>query len=226
MSYLEIYRWLNTYMKYKEYKLGVQVPIATDIDSIIKCWEVRSGNRKCPYFLKRCAHCSSEFTVKYKNKASIKYCSRKCVDDAKRGQKNWWGYKIGDALRGIPKTQEHIMAASRARKGVPSLSLRGEKHFGWKGDKAGYSSMHDWVRLRFPCPENCQKCGRKNYKIHHVPSNGKEYDTNYLHLSNKSGQYTRSLEDWWYVCPKCHSALDRGRNSIKKRFNHKVSDTL
>lgn len=205
-------------MKYKEYKHGFQVPVATDISFIVAVWVERSGTRLCPYFRKKCAQCSKEFVVKHKNKAVIKYCSHRCATDAKIGKKNWWGYKIGNALRGVPKSPEHIIAASTARKGVPSLSIRGENHHSWKGNNVGYSSMHDWIRLRLPCPATCTKCGVANYKIHHTMSNGNTYDTNYLHLSNKSGQYTRQLEDWWYVCPKCHSAHDRGRDSIKKRF--------
>ncbi len=65
----------------------------------------------------------------------------------------------------------------------------------WKGSKAGYGAIHDFVRSRKKKPKWCQYCKKR-------PA---------LDLSNKSGKYKRNLNDWDYLCRKCHMDKD-GRN--------------
>lgn len=61
-----------------------------------------------------------------------KFCTKKCSHIARRGKKNWWGYKIGNALRGKPKSPEHIQAVLKALEGKRN-PLKGEKSPLWKG---------------------------------------------------------------------------------------------
>ena len=67
-----------------------------------------------------------------------------------------------------------------------------EKNGQWKGDDVGYSSLHDWIRMRLIKPLVCQHCGIR------LP-----YD-----LANKNGNYVRDLSEWWWLCRKCHMELD------------------
>jgi len=71
----------------------------------------------------------------------------------------------------------------------------GENNPSYKGDAVGYEAVHIWVRKRKPQPKGCEFCGKD------AP----------LDLANKSGKYSRELNDWNYLCRKCHMDSD-GRN--------------
>lgn len=78
---------------------------------------------------------------------------------------------------------------------------RGEKNPMYKGDEAGYAARHDWVRSRKAKPELCECCGL-------VPP---------LDLANISGEYKRDLDDWEYLCRRCHMMNDGRIEAIRKR---------
>lgn len=63
----------------------------------------------------------------------------------------------------------------------------------WKGHYVGYRSLHIWVRKRKPKPNRCQKCGKKQ---------------DYLELANISGEYKRNINDYVYLCVRCHKEMD------------------
>lgn len=164
--------------------------------------------------IKNCPQCKSTFSVYGLKQISKRYCSRECFFQSRRGTKNWWGYKIGDALRGKPKSSLHIERVAQALRGKPHLGARDQHHPHWKGNAVGYCGVHDWVRLRLPVFSNCSFCEIPNRII--IDKRG--VARNYLHLANLSGTYKRELEDWTYLCPPCHSYHDKNRNSIKKVF--------
>ena len=166
---------------------------------------------------KECIFCRKVFLIKNNPKSTQKYCNDKCYWASKVGESHSWGDKISKALKGIPKSPEHIANVIKANTGKTHPSLRGSNHHNWRGDKVGYSSLHDWVRLRLPPPVECKHCCIKNKKI--IQKNG--INISYLHLANLNGLYKRDLSDWVYLCPKCHSELDRGRNSIEKIFKER-----
>lgn len=58
---------------------------------------------------------------------------------------------------------------------------------------AKYNAIHEWIRKRKQKPELCEKC-----KIN------KPYD-----LANLSGNYKRDVQDYLWLCRKCHYHLDR-----------------
>lgn len=76
-----------------------------------------------------------------------------------------------------------------------------EKHPRWKGDKVGYGALHDWIRKHKGTPSTCEECGKENLF-------GMK-----IHWANISGNYKRDLNDWRRLCVKCHSHLDRNRNT-------------
>ena len=71
----------------------------------------------------------------------------------------------------------------------------------WKGDNVGYFALHSWARARLTKPKMCDRC-RKN----------EAHD-----LANISGLYKRDLNDWEYLCRKCHMTED-GRMKNLKQF--------
>lgn len=76
----------------------------------------------------------------------------------------------------------------------------------WKGDKVGYTSLHEWVARHKKKPKLCEEC-KKN----------KPYD-----LANISGNYKRDIRDFQWLCRKCHMAKDgRLKNFVNSRRNKK-----
>jgi len=70
----------------------------------------------------------------------------------------------------------------------------------WKGDNAGYGALHDWIKRYKPKPEKCERC-----KI------SEPFD-----IANISGKYFRDLNDFEWLCRKCHMTKD-GRLEIFAR---------
>lgn len=77
------------------------------------------------------------------------------------------------------------------------IHVRDEEHHLWKGSTAGYGAIHSWVRRRKPKPYFCEQCGQ-------APPRD---------LANISQKYKRDVDDFEWLCRKCHMLKD-GR--IKK----------
>lgn len=74
-----------------------------------------------------------------------------------------------------------------------------EKNPAWKGDEAGYTALHNWVRRRLGKASKCVNG--------HI---AKQY-----YWANISGEYKRDLSDWHEFCCSCNH-LDGIR--IHERF--------
>ena len=64
----------------------------------------------------------------------------------------------------------------------------------WKGDRVGRSALHRWVKRRIPKPDLCVRCKKRKP----------------MDLSNTGHTYKRNLEDWEWLCKKCHVIKDGG----------------
>lgn len=71
-------------------------------------------------------------------------------------------------------------------------SIVGKRHHLWKGDNVTYAPLHKWVRLHKPKPLLCQRCGIKKL----------------LEVANISGSYKRDVDDYIWICRKCHLQSD------------------
>jgi hypothetical protein len=74
----------------------------------------------------------------------------------------------------------------------------GEGNPMWKGDLVGINALHDWVKWwkeRTPC----EMCGKSSYD-----------------LCNISGEYKRDLNDFRWLCRKCHMISDGRLDSLLK----------
>jgi len=79
-------------------------------------------------------------------------------------------------------------------------------------EKILYPALHKWLRERKPKPELCEFC--------------KERDA--IHLAKITKYYTRDINNYRYLCAKCHSKWDRihptgqkvptTRNGIKNKI--------
>lgn len=92
-----------------------------------------------------------------------------------------------------PKSEEH-----KRKLGIAHLGNRNSQ---WKGNKVGYVSMHNWVRRHKPKPELCEDCQLK-------PP---------MDLANISQKYKRDLNDFEWICRKCHMIKDKRRKNLIER---------
>lgn len=76
-------------------------------------------------------------------------------------------------------------------------SKLGNRNPAWKGDAVTNKCLHRWVEEQIGRPDSCTKCGKK----------GK------VDLANKSELYLRDLDDWEWLCRKCHMDSD-GRLAV------------
>jgi hypothetical protein len=72
-----------------------------------------------------------------------------------------------------------------------------ESHLGnksplWKGDKVGYKRLHAWIRKNKSKPEFCEECNINK------PSD----------VANISGEYKRDINDYRWLCRRCHLIQD------------------
>lgn len=77
----------------------------------------------------------------------------------------------------------------------------------WKGDKVGKSAVHRWVKSRKTKPEVCEHC-----KIKEATD-----------LSSTNHTYTRNLNEWEWLCRKCHVKKDGGSWKPKKYANTRTT---
>jgi len=73
------------------------------------------------------------------------------------------------------------------------LSKLGQKNPNWIGDAIkSKTAIHNWIRRRMPKPVMCPRCGER-------PA---------LDLANKSGSYHRDVNDFEWLCRRCHMLSD------------------
>jgi len=70
---------------------------------------------------------------------------------------------------------------------------KGNKNPNWKGDNAGKNAFHKWISDNKPKPLFCEICNEKEPRD----------------LANmKNHKYTRSPNDYKWLCVSCHRKFD------------------
>jgi hypothetical protein len=83
-----------------------------------------------------------------------------------------------------------------------SLCKKGEKAYNWTVKNVSYSTLHKWVNRWKLKPDGCENCGKVK---------------NRMSWANIDHKYRRLLEDYIFLCPKCHGQYDK-LNNLRK--NH------
>lgn len=73
-----------------------------------------------------------------------------------------------------------------------STKKKNEKHPLWKGDDVSYTGLHLWIAKNKQKPDVCEMC------CFYEPK----------HVANISGEYKRDVNDYQWLCPKCHGLYD------------------
>lgn len=69
---------------------------------------------------------------------------------------------------------------------------KGSKHGLWTGEKPKYNTLHIWINRNKPHSKFCKICGRKKK----------------TEAANISGQYKRDINDFEWLCRRCHMITD------------------
>jgi len=77
--------------------------------------------------------------------------------------------------------------------------LHGENNPKWKGAQVEYRGLHNWIEYHKQWTGICQMCG-------FIAIKRRELD-----LANISGNYYRNVNDFMWLCKKCHKRFDRGK---------------
>ena len=83
-----------------------------------------------------------------------------------------------------------------------SKKMMSENNPMWKGDKAGLDAIHIWVLRNKPKPKVCEICKKAKPKD----------------LANISQKYHREVNDFEWLCRRCHMIKD-GRLEKLKMLN-------
>lgn len=149
--------------------------------------------------VERTCVCGATFTTTTKRieEGRGKHCSKAC-SYANRTRRSGLKYVIRVHNRAWIKPGQRLSPESEFKPG--------ERPHNWKGDAAGYDSLHDWVRRHRGRAQDqpCEQCG----------------DTERRHeWANLSHEYRRDLDDWAVLCKPCHGQYDRGHlGAIARRF--------
>lgn len=104
-------------------------------------------------------------------KCKVKFCSRLCYYQHKK--ENYYPGQYKHGHKGLSDSEN------------PN----------WKGDKAGYTSIHQWLYLRLGKPNICAHCSSAKKK---------RYE-----WANINKKYKRNLSDWIRLCASCHRKYDK-----------------
>lgn len=193
-----------------------------------ECRYKYGGRRKSKqevYYICKCGKEFKTFEFKIRVGKGI-YCSKACMYKYSvrptgltyvKHKENPTSFKVGHnawnkGLAGLGICKPNIGSIKKGeRRGVATEFKIGEfvdnKNQKWKGDDVGYSSLHEWVKRRIEKPNSCAFCGVSGKRIE---------------LANKSYQYRRDIDDWLWLCKKCHVKYDMASGfwgSARKKFN-------
>ena len=82
-----------------------------------------------------------------------------------------------------------------------SISKLNENNPMWKSFGVGMTGLHKWIKSRKIKPQQCEKCG---------------IITNKLDLANISQEYKRDINDFEWLCRKCHMLSDGRLHNLKQ----------
>src|SRR3990167_5514729 len=81
-------------------------------------------------------------------------------------------------------------------KGLKLPQSSGENNLMWKGDNAGYFTIHSWLKRHFGKANKCENpnCKKISNRFHWAKLKGK--------------RYIHKRENFWMLCSSCHTIYD------------------
>jgi hypothetical protein len=125
-------------------------------------------------------------------------------EESKELLRQYYGEK--NSQFGKPKSEE---VKQKIREAVS-----GEKNGSWKGNKVKMPSLHEWIRNHKPKPKFCEKCKKE-----------KPFE-----VANISGKYKRDINDFKWLCRRCHmkgdGRIDKGKKRLKLSSVSKIKEII
>ena len=87
------------------------------------------------------------------------------------------------------------------------IRMNGQKHWGWKGDKASYSAIHKWLVSNYGIANKCE-----NIHCQQLPSDRYEY------ALITGSTHTHNREAYKMLCRPCHGSYDSRLNKLNVRL--------
>lgn len=159
-----------------------------------------------------CLVCGGQFYCPPSRKAigHGKYCSTKCMGEAKKGKKDPnLTYKLPKGNvpwnKGRGRRDTFCGNCGQALSVLDSQGGQGTRFCSREcaynaarlpDDQLGYSGIHNRVRERYGAPSECEHCGTT--------------DSPKFEWANISGEYRLDREDWARLCCQCHRRYDFG----------------
>ena len=133
--------------------------------------------------------------------------------------KPWLGKKLtfniwNKGLKGKYKTSEEtknkisLKLKGRIPKNLESINANknGDGNPMWKGNNVKYSALHTYIRKYKPKGFICEECGKIKKLV----------------IANISGNYLRDINDYKWLCQKCH--INNDLNEIRLGIRNKRKD--
>jgi len=89
-----------------------------------------------------------------------------------------------------------------------AIKQMGDKNPMWKGDDVGYLALHEWIRKNKPKPKFCEICKVK-------PP---------IDLANISKKYKRDINDFEWICRRCHMKKDGRLKRLHRKKIKKIKE--
>jgi hypothetical protein len=143
-------------------------------------------------------------TIEHKNKINTPERARKISESLKRL------YKNGERIcwtKGKKLSNEHKL-------NIKNSCKYGEKNKSWKGENAGYFSIHDWIKKYFGKANKCEN--RENDVLNFTCSNKSNI---FQWAKKRNHRYSRLIEDYYQLCVSCHSKYDIKREEKKCKLD-------
>lgn len=124
-----------------------------------------------------------------------------------------WNEVLGEKKANEKREQlkKILIKRNKSSKQRDIISKRkGEKNPVWKGDDVSYSALHKWLNVHKPKPELCEECHKK-----------KATD-----CANISGEYKRNINDYRWMCRKCHMIFDGTFELLTKKGLDKAREKI
>ena len=179
-----------------------------------KASELHKGIKQSKEHIKKRVESIKKTYQKYPEKWKKSEESKKKSSESHKGKKQSekTKKKISESLRGKKRSDEIKKKMSESMKKYyqnhpEKINERsGEKNYNWKGDNAGVTAIHIWIRKNKPKQKNCEICG--------LPENYENLGK--LELSNISGDYKRDINDYRWVHHSCHFKFDYKNKTHRK----------
>ena len=124
----------------------------------------------------------------------------------KKPVKYWTGKRRSEEDR-LKMSIAHLgQTLSPERKQKLIETHTGKRHWNWKGEGVGYSSLHVWVKRHKGKPKKCIFCGENKKRIT---------------WANIDHKYKRNLNDFIALCMSCHRKYDI-KNNKKNKCDYKI----